>query len=145
MTALPGTPTRQRPALVALTPEARAALGAAEHPIEQFPFRVGRDSRATQRAAGRVLTDRRRVGTKPTNDLYLAERGEPTTVSREHFLIEDNGTHFILVDRQSSTGTLVEGALVGGKNTGGAVRLSDGDVIIVGASRSPFVFKFRVR
>jgi hypothetical protein len=38
----------------------------------------------------------------------------------------------------------VEGVLVGGDTTGGRARLRDGDVIIVGTSRSPFVFKFRV-
>ena len=69
----------------------------------------------------------------------------PLNVSREHFLIEHNGSHYVLVDRQSTCGTLVEGTLVGGKQTGGAVRLRDGDVIIVGSSASPYVFKFRAR
>jgi pSer/pThr/pTyr-binding forkhead associated (FHA) protein len=143
MTASPGPAA---PAvLVALTPEARTALGGTELALERFPFRVGRESRGAQRTAARVVTERRRSQAKPNNDLYLVERGEPLNVSREHFLIEHNGSHYVLVDRQSTCGTLVEGAVVGGKQTGGAVRLRDGDVIIVGSSASPYVFKFRVR
>jgi hypothetical protein len=34
--------------LVALTPEAYAALGAREREITRFPYRVGRESRETQ-------------------------------------------------------------------------------------------------
>jgi len=34
---------------------------------------------------------------------------------------------------------------VGGENKGGTVALRDGDVIIVGSSASPFVFKFCLR
>jgi pSer/pThr/pTyr-binding forkhead associated (FHA) protein len=64
-------------------------------------------------------------------------------VSREHFQIEHNGTQYVLVDRQSTCGTLVEGQVVGGKQAGGAVPLRDGDVIIVGTSASRFAFKFR--
>lgn len=144
MTTPPGT-APPRPVLVPLTPEARTALGAAERPVEPLPFRVGRESRTAQRAAARVLTERRRTRAQPNNELYLAERGDLASVSREHFLIEHNGTHYVLVDRQSAAGTLVEGVPVGGKQSGGAVRLEDGDVIIVGSSRSPYVFKFRLR
>lgn len=134
-----------RPTLVALTPEAKAALGGAEVVISVFPFRVGRDSRSLGRAAPRTLVDRRKSSGRPTNDLYLAEKTEPFQVSREHLQILHNGTRYVLVDRQSASGTIVEGTLVGGERRGGAVQLSDGDVIIVGSSRSPFVLKFRLR
>jgi len=65
-------------------------------------------------------------------------------VSREHFQIEHNGTCRVLVDRQSTCGTIVEGQLIGGNHAGGTTPLRDGDVIIVGTSSSRFVFKFRV-
>ncbi len=135
----------QRATLVALTPEAGAALGGAEVEIASFPFRVGRESRGRPRPSTRTLADRRRTGSRPTNELYLAETAEGLNVSREHFQIEHNGAHHVLVDRQSHHGTIVEGTLVGGRNSGGAVPLNDGDVIIVGTSRSPYVFKFRLR
>jgi pSer/pThr/pTyr-binding forkhead associated (FHA) protein len=133
----------RRVTLAALTPEAREALGAAEIEITRFPFRVGRESRANQRAVTRIVMERRRPGSRPNNELYLVEQEEPLNVSREHFQIEHNGTHWVLVDRQSTCGTLVEGKVVGGRHEGGAVPLHDGDVIIVGSSGSRYVFKFR--
>ena len=134
-----------RAILVALTPETRAALGGAEAQISVFPFRVGRDSRGLRRAAPRTLVDRRKRAGRPTNELYLAEAGEPFQVSREHLQILHNGARYVLVDRQSACGTIVEGTVIGGDHRGGAVQLNDGDVIIVGSSRSPFVLKFRLR
>ena len=132
-------------ALAALTPEARTALGGPELAIAAFPFRVGRDSRGARRAVARVLMDRRRGASRPNNELYLSESGPGADVSREHFQIEHNGADYVLIDRQSACGTLVEGQVVGGKQAGGAVVLHDGDVIIVGTSASRFAFKFRVR
>lgn len=134
-----------RAILVALTPEAKAAVGGAELQISVFPFRVGRDSRSFRRAAQRTLVDRRKPAGQPTNDLYLAEPAEPFQVSREHLQILHNGARYVLVDRQSACGTIVEGTVVGGGHRGGAVQLNDGDVIIVGGSKSPFVLKFRLR
>ena len=66
-------------------------------------------------------------------------------MSREHLQIQHNGTHYVLVDSQSTCGTIVEGMVVGGRGAGGAAPLNDGDVIIVGTSSSPYVFKFRLR
>jgi FHA domain len=134
-----------RPTLVALTPEAAAALGGAEATLGEFPFRVGRESRGLLHAAGRTIAERRKGQRQPTNELYLSERSEPFNVSREHLQIQHNGSCYVLVDRQSSCGTIVEGAVVGGRGLGGAVPLKDGDVIIVGTSGSPYVFKFRLR
>ncbi len=89
--------------------------------------------------------DRRKHAGRPTNELYLAEAVEPFQVSREHLQIQHNGARYVLVDRQSACGTIVEGTVIGGDHRGGAVQLNDGDVIIVGGSRSPFVLKFRLR
>jgi FHA domain len=133
-----------RAILVALTPEAKVALGGAEGAITKLPFRVGRESRGAPRAAGRALAERRKPRSWPTNELYLVERTEPFSVSREHAQIQHNGKHFILVDRESRCGTIVEGTVVGGRNAGGAIRLNDGDVIIVGPLSSAYVFKFRI-
>jgi len=135
--------TAGQPVLAALTPEAKDAIGGAELTIAQFPFRVGRDSRGSRRTVARIVMDRRRPVSRPNNELYLAEPESATNVSREHFLIELNGAQYVLVDRQSACGTIVEGNVVGGKQAGGAVPLRDGDVIIVGTSASRYVFKFR--
>ncbi len=138
-------PAGPRAHLVALTPESQRALGAAEIEIREFPFRIGRESRAGHRVAPRVIAERRKAEVRTNNEIYLSEPGEPFNVSREHVQIEHNGTHYILTDRQSTCGTLVEGRQVGGQHVGGAVPLRDGDVIIVGTSASRYVFKFRSR
>lgn len=52
-------------------------------------------------------------------------------MSREHFMIDHRDAGYVLVDRASTCGTIVEGETVGGERKGGT-------------SRSPYVFKFRV-
>jgi len=129
--------------LVALTPEAHAALDARDLMITRFPYRVGRESRGTQGTPQGAVKERRGAESKPANDLYLRDRTEPLNVSREHFSIERDGTGYILLDRESTCGTIVEGQTVGGDARGGRIPLHDGDVIIVGTSLSRYVFKFR--
>jgi pSer/pThr/pTyr-binding forkhead associated (FHA) protein len=130
--------------LVALTPESRAALGAPQAEIERFPYRVGRESRGIQRTAAGFVRERRSPGSRPANDLYLVEPDEPLNVSRAHFQIDRDEAGYVLVDRGSTCGTLVEGEIAGGDTRGGTIALHDGDVIIVGTSKSPYAFKFRV-
>lgn len=140
-----GSPARYgRARLVALTPEAFAALGAREREMTSFPYRVGRESRDMERPSQGHAPERRDAGSRPGNHLYLRDGGEELNVSREHFAIDRGDTGYVLIDSSSACGTLVEGETVGGGRTGGAVALRDGDVIIVGTSRSPYVFKFRV-
>jgi len=133
-----------RAMLVALTPEASAALGAHERAITRFPYRVGRESRGAERTPQGVVSERRDPGSRPANDLYLRDREEPLNVSRGHFAIERGDTGYLLVDEGSTCGTIVEGETVGGQTRGGRRPLHDGDVIIVGTSLSPYVFKFRL-
>ena len=133
-----------RAMLVALTPEAFAALGARERVITRFPYRVGRESREGQRTPQGTVTERRDPGSRPANDLYLRDRQEPLNVSRDHLAIDHEDTGYVLVDQASTCGTIVEGQSIGGHTRGGIIALHDGDVIIVGSSLSPYVFKFRV-
>ena len=128
--------------LKALTPEARACLGAPMVQISRYPFRVGRESRVGP--GGDFPDPRRRQDSVPNNDLYLFEPGPMLNVSREHFQIEIKGGQFVLVDRGSACGTLVEGELVGGEREGGKRKLENNDVIVVGTSTSRYIFKFVV-
>ena len=137
-------PPHDRALLVALTPESGTALGAPEREITGFPYRVGRESRGVQPTHHGFVRERRDPGSHPSNDLYLVEGAEPLNVSREHFEIDRAGAGYLLVDRASTCGTIVEGEIVGGDTRGGTRSLHDGDVIIVGSSRSPYAFKFRV-
>ncbi len=130
--------------LKALTPEAKSALGGEYMQITTFPLRVGRESRLASRTV--VPPDpRRRPDSSPNNDIYLSEAGAIYNVSREHFLIDYQDGAYVLVDRGSACGTLVEGELVGENRAGGSRRLENQDVIIVGTSESKFVFKFVMR
>jgi pSer/pThr/pTyr-binding forkhead associated (FHA) protein len=124
--------------LKALTPESRSALGGTILKITQFPFRVGRESRVFERdyPDSRRLTDSAR-----NNDLYLLDPGTVLNVSREHFLIDRQEHGFVLVDRGSSCGTIVEGERVGERKKGGSKLLKSQDVIIVGTSESRYIFK----
>ena len=132
--------------LVALTPEGREAFQRGEMEITVSPFRVGRESRTHDSAEKKAFfADKRKPTNRPNNDLYLIEETDQINVSREHFQIERDGAGFALEDRGSTVGTIVEGGKVGGDNKGGRVALRDGDVIIVGGSVSPYVFKFRAR
>jgi pSer/pThr/pTyr-binding forkhead associated (FHA) protein len=128
--------------LKALTPEAKAALGGNYYGISQFPFRVGRESRTT--IAESFFGSRRNNDSAPNNDLYLVETGALLNVSRDHFLVDADGENYVLVDRGSACGTLVEGELVGEKRKGGSRQLNNNDVIIVGTSESKYVFKFLI-
>ncbi len=65
-------------------------------------------------------------------------------ISREHFAIEYADNQFFLVDVGSACGTIVAGKQVGGQQKGGRIELRDGDEVIVGTYKSPYVFRFRV-
>ena len=131
--------------IVALTEPGKLALGGAEFAITQFPWRVGRESRKYDSPEKKAFfADKRSPTNKPNNDLYLVEETDLINVSREHFQIDREGGGFVLLDRGSTLGTIVEGQTVGGENAGGRVVLRDADVIIVGSPTSPYVFKFRI-
>lgn len=111
--------------------------------IRRLPFRIGRESRV-KKVNGRIerierpkLDDR-----EPNNDLYLVDRGHLLNISREHLRIEIDGDAFYLVDRGSACGTKVNGEAVGGDDQGGRTLLSDGDIITIGTTESPYRFRF---
>ena len=128
------------PCLKALTAEARMAIGGTLCLIPQLPFRVGRESRSEHKH--HPSDARRSSNSIPNNDLYLAETDQVMNVSREHFLIDIRDGGYVIVDKGSTCGTIVEGELVGDKGRNASRILEDNDVIIVGTSRSNFIFKF---
>lgn len=131
--------------LQALTPEAEASLGGQERiEVHVWPFRIGRESRLIAAADGFKLMERRRSAEAPSNEIYLLDKGRPLNVSRAHFQLEQRRDAFVLRDRGSALGTFVGGQLIGGGDTGGESPIADGDVIVVGTSESPFVFRFVV-
>lgn len=112
-------------------------------PIRTFPFRVGRESRV-KIMEGRVerMERQKSGGSTPNNDLYLIDDGHLLNISREHFQIEKDEDRYYLYDRGSACGTQVEGQMVGGNDNEEVVEIRDGDTIIVGTGKSPYIFEF---
>ncbi len=59
-------------------------------------------------------------------------------------MIDFSDGAFFLVDRASEQGTQVNGLTVGGRRTGGRVKLDDQAVITVGSEPATCVFRFAV-
>ncbi len=131
---------------MAVTNEAKLALGGRrEVHITRFPFKIGRESRVAPPTNPPIVE--RRPGTAPeSNDAYLVERAGAhlLQISREHFAIEYASDQFFLVDRGSACGTIVAGTRIGGHQKGGRTELRDGDEVIVGTNKSPYVFRFEI-
>jgi hypothetical protein len=110
----------------------------------EFPFRVGRESRLSLGYLRHKGPDRRERKVLPDNDLYLVTRGRPTRhVSREHFeILRREDGEFELIDRDSTLGTTVGQAHIGGGQSGGRIPLHDGDRIALGLPDSPYVYAF---
>lgn len=130
--------------LKALTTVAKSGLQTDAWSCSELPLRVGRDTRASNAPVTRETAERRARNMPPNNEIYLRESGAEVFVSREHFLIEQVGAQFRLVDRLSTLGTWVDGHLIGGDHRGGDCQLRSGDVIIPGSYKSGFIFKFLV-
>lgn len=99
--------------------------------IENFPFRIGRESR-------------RRIDPLNVNDLLLPDRA-PFNVSQNHFSIQKNHGEIFIHDRGSYLGTSVNGRVIGGNHVGAWTALEEGEnEIIVGSIHSPFRFRINV-
>jgi pSer/pThr/pTyr-binding forkhead associated (FHA) protein len=134
--------------LKAMTPEAeRAVPGGMSQSglisIRTFPFRVGRESRGAFVDGEFQRKERPRFDDRvPHNELYLIDAGDELHISREHLQIESTPEGYMLIDRGSACGTAVGSVRVGGDDTGGSVRLKDGDTIGIGAETTPYLFIF---
>lgn len=135
--------TQPRATLQAMTPEAEQAAGTRSIPVNELPFRVGREARLGIHKGNLEIMERRKLDHSPNNDIYLVDTGKPLNISREHFLIDQDGNGgYKLVDRGSACGTIVGNNAVGGRDQGGDCPLLPGTVIIVGTPSSPYIYKF---
>ena len=130
--------------LEALTPEAKSSIeGQDKIEIENFPFRVGRESRNVFSRRGMIVREQRYKFSVPNNELYLLDDGDQLNISREHFQIERSEEGgFRIVDRGSYCGTYVNNSRIDTEDGNRDRPLVNGDVIVVGTSGSPYVFKF---
>lgn len=114
--------------LSGLNESSSEALGGKQMNISKFPFRVGRKHELDE---ADVLSG---------NDLYL-QGFPPFNVSRNHFLIGKEGGRYIVVDRGSHLGTIVNGKKIHVQH----VLHRKENEIIAGPRHSPFVFKLEIR
>ncbi len=104
------------------------ALGGGEMSISKFPFKVGRKHEIDDVD---VLSD---------NDLYLQDF-PPFNVSRNHFQIDKVEGRYVVIDRGSRLGTIVNGKRIDAQT----VLNMGANKIIVGQKISPFAFKLEIR
>jgi pSer/pThr/pTyr-binding forkhead associated (FHA) protein len=96
--------------------------------INKFPFKVGRKHELDEVD---VLSD---------NDLYLQDL-PPFNVSRNHFLIDKVEGRYVVIDRGSRLGTIVNGKRI---DVQSVLKLGE-NKIVVGQKISPYAFKLEIR
>ncbi len=104
------------------------ALGGGEMKLTSFPFKVGLEHELGEED---ILSD---------NDLYLKDF-LPFSVSRNHFLIDKTDGKFVVIDRGSRLGTIVNDIRIDAQN----ILTKNVNKIIIGSEQSPFVFKLEIR
>jgi CRP-like cAMP-binding protein len=114
--------------LSGLNESSSEALGCGEMNISKFPFKVGRKHELDEVD---VLSD---------NDLFF-EDFSPFNVSRNHFLIDKVDGRYIIIDRGSRLGTIVNGRRVEVQS----ILHKRENEIIAGSPLSPFVFQLEIR
>ncbi len=107
------------------------ALGSISVGIVEFPCKVGRTSTI---GADDVFSD---------NDISLEDNtGKPPyNISSNHFLIDRVDEDYIVIDRGSSLGTIVNGT----KMEGSCILDKKVNELVVGAEDSPFVFTLEIK
>lgn len=112
-------------------------------PVYNYPFRMGREARVEYTDGEIVLQERHKLGGhEPNNDIYLLDNGQFLQISREHCSIIKRGDKYILQDRGSACGSMVNQFSVGGDDHNGSCPLKDGDIITLGSPESEYKYKF---
>jgi pSer/pThr/pTyr-binding forkhead associated (FHA) protein len=115
-------------------------------PIYNYPFRIGREARVQYVEGEIILQERHKLsGQEPNNDVYLLDNGQLLQISREHCsIVQTPENTFVLQDRGSACGSMVNQFEVGGDDHNGSCPLKDGDIITLGSKESSYKFKFIV-
>lgn len=115
--------------LVGETEFAKQAMNDEPLDIKKFPFKIGR---YTSGRDDDVLSD---------NDFSIKENSPPFYVSRNHMLLDKIDGNFVVIDRGSRTGTIVDGKKLDGPHIISKDKIS----ITVGSAYSPFSFETTVK
>ncbi len=117
------TPRKASLTLIPLTEESAKAVSRNGLTIDHFPFRVGRISMKDE------------PGPLDVNNLYLTD-SVPFNVSRNHFLIDRTHNDFVIIDRGSYLGTVVNGEHIGGNRSIAEATLKEGENEVIQKLRS---------
>jgi len=134
--------------LVAITETSKYSIIKRMHgkdilPIFKYPFRIGREARVDFVDGEVILQERHKLGGhEPNNDVYLLDNGDFLQISREHCSIVNNKDTYMLLDRGSACGSMVNNFQVGGDDQNGSCPLKDGDIITLGSKDSQYKYKF---
>jgi pSer/pThr/pTyr-binding forkhead associated (FHA) protein len=134
--------------LKAVTPEAKHSIIKRTFkqdiiPIYSYPFRMGREARVKYIDGEIILQERHKLGgEEPNNNVYLLDNGEYLQISREHCSIIKTDIGYLLQDRGSACGSMVNQLDIGGDDHDGHTTLKDGDIITLGSKESPYKYKF---
>ncbi len=119
--------------LVAETDLARERSIDDDFPIRKFPFRIGRD----------CLLPGPNVFSH--NDFFIRDQ-EPLQISRNHCAIERNGASFLVRDRNSTLGTVVNNQRIGKNRENSAAELVPGEnVLHMGNQLSPYTYTLTLK
>lgn len=119
--------------LSGFTPHAKKALGNKDKVISKFPYKIGRK---TDGFVSDIFSN---------NDLYL-EDTMPYNVSRNHCALQFFKGKFMVIDRGSTLGTLVNDRRIGGSLAIHELDLprKKESILALGGQRSQFIFKVHV-
>ena len=118
--------------LLPMTPESASLLpdGSNAITVTKFPFLIGRKSHDDSHEE---------------NDLQLPDQ-KPYQVSRHHCAIEREGDQFFVRDKESTLGTIVNGAAIGSNHETLSCPLVQGiNTLIVGSAKSSFKFQIELK
>ena len=118
------------------TKPAKKILQEKELVLTKFPFNIGRVSNE--------MTDEDDVFS--VNDLYLPDH-PPYNVSRNHCAISERDGQFLILDRRSQLGTILNDTIVGGVNSRLKIMPLDREVnrLVIGSNNSPYIFLLTLR
>lgn len=102
--------------------------------IREFPFKVGRMVYVSK------LNDKE-ANLSVQNDLSIKEEAPPYYVSVNHFLIDNVEGEFVIIDRGSRNGFIINNEVV----KGSSVLRKDENEIIIGTTFSPYVFSISIK
>ncbi len=119
--------------LSGITSQAKKALDDTDMEIKKFPFKIGRKTENFHRDLF------------SHNDLYLKDE-RPYSVSRNHLSIQYYQEKFLIVDRGSTLGTIVNDIRIGGPVKRHEIELlrNSENIVIIGSFESLFKFKVSV-